>query len=63
MRPPRDGCTSERVTMAAFTTAQIEHIAKLARLELTPEEKRQFAEQFVSILDYVAMIQKVQLPA
>ena len=48
--------------MAAFTTAQIEHIAKLARLDLTAEEKRQFAAQFGSILDYVAIIQKVQLP-
>jgi aspartyl-tRNA(Asn)/glutamyl-tRNA(Gln) amidotransferase subunit C len=48
--------------MAALTQAQIEHIAKLARLDLTAEEKRQFAEQFGSILDYVAMIQKVELP-
>jgi aspartyl-tRNA(Asn)/glutamyl-tRNA(Gln) amidotransferase subunit C len=48
--------------MAAFTVEQIEHIAKLARLELTQEEKRTFAGQFGSILDYVAMIQKVQLP-
>jgi aspartyl-tRNA(Asn)/glutamyl-tRNA(Gln) amidotransferase subunit C len=48
--------------MAAFTKHQIEHIAKLARLDLTEEEKAKFAEQFGSILDYVAMIQKVQLP-
>ena len=48
--------------MAAFTKEQIEHIAKLARLDLTDAEKAKFAEQFGSILDYVAMIQKVQLP-
>ena len=48
--------------MSAFTKQQIEHIAKLARLELTDEEKAKFAEQFGSILDYVAIIQKVQLP-
>ena len=48
--------------MAAFTKEQIEHIAKLARLELTEEEKAKFAGQFGSILDYVTMIQKVQLP-
>lgn len=48
--------------MSQFTIEQIEHIAKLARLDLTPEEKQKFAEQFSSILDYVAMIQQVQLP-
>jgi aspartyl-tRNA(Asn)/glutamyl-tRNA(Gln) amidotransferase subunit C len=49
--------------VAQFTVAQIEHIAKLARLELTPEEKQRFADQFSSILGYVAMIDQVQLPA
>ncbi len=48
--------------MSQFTVEQIEHIARLARLDLTPEEKQKFAEQFSSILDYVAMIQQVQLP-
>lgn len=48
--------------MAEFTQQQIEHIAKLARLDLTPEEKQKFAEQFGSILEYVAMIQNVQVP-
>jgi aspartyl-tRNA(Asn)/glutamyl-tRNA(Gln) amidotransferase subunit C len=48
--------------VAQFSIEQIEHIAKLARLELTAEEKQKFAEQFASILDYVAMIQKVELP-
>jgi aspartyl-tRNA(Asn)/glutamyl-tRNA(Gln) amidotransferase subunit C len=48
--------------MAAFTQQQIEHIAKLARLDLTPDEKQKFAEQFGSILEYVAMIQNVQVP-
>ena len=48
--------------MSQFSIDQIEHIARLARLDLTAEEKRQFAAQFASILDYVAMIQQVQLP-
>jgi aspartyl-tRNA(Asn)/glutamyl-tRNA(Gln) amidotransferase subunit C len=48
--------------MSQFSLAQIEHIARLARLDLTAEEKQTFADQFGSILDYVAMIQKVQLP-
>lgn len=48
--------------MSQFSIAQIEHIARLARLDLTEEEKQKFAEQFASILDYVAVIQNVQLP-
>lgn len=48
--------------MSQFSIAQIEHIARLARLDLTAEEKQKFAEQFASILDYVAVIQNVQLP-
>jgi aspartyl-tRNA(Asn)/glutamyl-tRNA(Gln) amidotransferase subunit C len=53
---------NESPAVSQFSIEQIEHIAKLARLDLTPEEKRTFAEQFSSILDYVAMIQTVQLP-
>ncbi len=48
--------------MAQFTIAQIEKIAQLANLELTAEEKAQFAGQFTAILDYFAKIQEVQLP-
>ena len=48
--------------MATFTLEQIEHIARLARLDLTPDEKQKFASQFGTILDYVAMIQNVQVP-
>ena len=48
--------------MTQFSIAQIEHIAKLARLDLTPEEKKKFAEQFGAILDYVAVIQQAHLP-
>ncbi len=50
------------VGVAKFSLQQIEKIAALAKLELSPAEKRQFAEQFDSILGYVAMIQEVEVP-
>ena len=38
---------------------QIEHIAKLARIELTEEEKEGFAKELSSVLDYVNQLNKV----
>ena len=43
----------------ALTKKDIEHIARLARLELTEEEKTRFASQLSSILDYVGQLQNV----
>ena len=40
-----------------LTIAQVEHIAQLARLDLTPQEKMRFGEQLSAILDYVARLQ------
>ncbi len=40
---------------------EVEHIAKLARLELTEKEKEKFAIQLSSILGYVQNLQKVDL--
>ena len=34
----------------------VEHIANLARIELTEEEKRSFTEQFNTILEYFEII-------
>jgi aspartyl-tRNA(Asn)/glutamyl-tRNA(Gln) amidotransferase subunit C len=48
--------------VAQFTIAQIEKIAQLANLELSAEEKQQFAAQFTAILDYFAKIEQLQLP-
>ncbi len=42
-----------------LTKKEIEHIARLARLELTEEEKEKFANQLSSVLDYVSQLQKV----
>jgi aspartyl-tRNA(Asn)/glutamyl-tRNA(Gln) amidotransferase subunit C len=47
----------------ALTIAQVEHIAALARLGLTEEEKAQFAEQLSEILDYAAILQQVDTSA
>ena len=38
---------------------QVEHIAILARLELTEKEKEMFAGQLSSILDYVEKLKEV----
>lgn len=38
---------------------EIEHIAKLARLELTEEQKARYREQLEAILDHVARLQEL----
>ena len=38
---------------------EVEHIAKLARLGLTDEEKQKFSEQLSEILAYVGQLNKV----
>ncbi len=38
---------------------QIEHIARLARLEVSETEKKTYSEQLSAILDYVDQLQKV----
>ncbi len=40
---------------------QVEHIAKLARIELTEEEKEKFTKELSSILDYVEQLDKVDV--
>jgi len=42
-----------------LTIEQVEHIAKLARLELKPEEKELFTRQLSSILEYVDKLSQV----
>ncbi|MEJ5313776.1 MULTISPECIES: Asp-tRNA(Asn)/Glu-tRNA(Gln) amidotransferase subunit GatC [Anaerolinea] len=43
----------------SLTLAEVEHIARLARLELSEEEKIRFREQLSAILDYAARLQEV----
>lgn len=40
-----------------LTLAEVEHIAELARLRLTPEEKERYREQLSAILDYFVQLQ------
>ncbi len=40
----------------ALTRQEVEHIAKLARLELTDEQKSLYREQLSAILDYIAKL-------
>ena len=43
----------------SFSEADVEHVAMLARLALSDEEKALFSEQLGAILDHVSMLQKV----
>jgi aspartyl-tRNA(Asn)/glutamyl-tRNA(Gln) amidotransferase subunit C len=45
----------------SLTLEQVRHIARLARLRLTPEEERRYAEQLSAILDYAERLQRVDL--
>jgi len=38
---------------------EVEHIASLARLDLTDDEKNRYREQLSAILDHVAQLQKL----
>lgn len=42
-----------------LTKAQVEHIAKLAKLKLTDEEVERFAHQLTDILSYVEMLKEL----
>lgn len=43
----------------SLTKEEVEHIAELARLDLTEEEKARYREQLSEILDYAARLQSV----
>lgn len=45
--------------MASISQKEVEHVAQLARLELTEAEKSRFAEQLSHILTYVDQLQRV----
>jgi aspartyl-tRNA(Asn)/glutamyl-tRNA(Gln) amidotransferase subunit C len=42
-----------------LTLQDVEHIAKLARLELSEEEKARYLEQLSAILDYAARLREL----
>jgi len=43
----------------SLTLNEVEHIALLARLDLTAEEKKLYQQQLSDILDHVAKLQKL----
>ena len=43
----------------SLTLKEVEHIAQLARLELSAEELEHYREQLSAILDHVAQLQKL----
>ncbi len=47
----------------ALTLEQVHHIARLARLRLTPEEEARYREQLSAILDYAARLAQVDTAA
>ena len=42
-----------------ITKEQVEHVAKLARLDLTEQEKELYTKQLSQILDYIDQLNKV----
>ncbi len=42
-----------------LTKEEVEHIAALARLELTEDEKARYREQLSEILDYASRLQRI----
>jgi aspartyl-tRNA(Asn)/glutamyl-tRNA(Gln) amidotransferase subunit C len=47
--------------MAAPADLNIDHVAKLARLALTPEEKAKFAHQLGDVLHHIEQLSKVDV--
>ncbi len=43
----------------ALTIEEIDHIARLARLQLTDEQKEMYREQLSHILDYIARLREL----
>lgn len=46
--------------MTKLTTGEVEHVAKLAKLSLTPAEVKKFQKQLSEILVYVGQLQAVK---
>lgn len=42
-----------------ITLKEVEHVASLSRLELSPEEKKQYTETLNAILEYMEMLNRV----
>lgn len=49
----------DRGIMAKLSIEQVEHIAKLSKLELTEEERTKYSDQLSSVLEYVGQLNEV----
>jgi aspartyl-tRNA(Asn)/glutamyl-tRNA(Gln) amidotransferase subunit C len=47
----------------ALTLEEVDHIASLARLRLSDEEKARFREQLSAILDYMTLLRRLDTSA
>lgn len=47
--------------MSTAPQLDIDHVAKLARLALSPEEKAKFAQQLGDVLHHIAQLEKVDV--
>ncbi len=47
------------MTQAKITKKDVEHVARLARLALTEEEKERFTSQLESILEYIGKLNEL----
>jgi aspartyl/glutamyl-tRNA(Asn/Gln) amidotransferase C subunit len=47
------------IILMKLTLAEVEHIAELARLDLTPEEKERYRQQLSAVLEHAARLQEV----
>ena len=45
----------------AIDRKTVENVAKLARLQLTPEELDRYGQQLAAILDYIAKLEKLDV--
>jgi aspartyl-tRNA(Asn)/glutamyl-tRNA(Gln) amidotransferase subunit C len=46
-----------------LSLSEVEHIARLARLDLTDDEKERYRQQLSAILDYIAQLQELDTQA
>jgi aspartyl-tRNA(Asn)/glutamyl-tRNA(Gln) amidotransferase subunit C len=47
--------------MSAPTDLNIDHVARLARIALTPEEKQRFSAQLTDVLAYIEQLKEVDV--
>lgn len=51
--------TAERSKKEKLSVQEVEHIADLARIELTAEEKNKYAEDLSAVLSYIGQLSEV----